>query len=74
MLQSILTPGQWRERKGAPPGVPHCYHQRRQPAETKTQELLGAQVESHRDEQESKREGEGTPRGIRLRVITLEGP
>jgi hypothetical protein len=34
-------------------------------------ELLDAQVESRRDEQESKRE---TPRGVRLRVSTLKGP
>ena len=34
-------------------------------------ELLGAQVESHRDEQESV---EATPRGVRLRVNTLKGP
>ena len=36
----------------------HCYRQRRQPVKTKTQELLDAQVESHRDEQESKGKGE----------------
>ena len=34
-------------------------------------ELLDVQVESRRDEQESKRE---TPRGVRLRVSTLKGP
>ena len=34
-------------------------------------ELLVAQAESHRGEQES---GETTPRGVRLRVITLKGP
>jgi len=33
--------------------------------------LLGAQVELHRDEQESE---EATPRGVRLTVITPEGP
>jgi len=40
----------------------------------KTQELLVVQVESHRDEQESKGKEKGTPRGIRLRVIMLKGP
>ena len=34
-------------------------------------ELLVAQVESRRDEQESE---ETTPRGVRLRVNTLKGP
>jgi hypothetical protein len=34
-------------------------------------ELLDAQVESCRDEQESERE---TPRGVRLKVSTLKGP
>jgi hypothetical protein len=34
-------------------------------------ELLGVQVESCRDEQESV---EATPRGVRLRVNTLKGP
>jgi hypothetical protein len=34
-------------------------------------ELLGAQVESCRDEQESE---EATPRGVCLRVVTLKGP
>jgi hypothetical protein len=34
-------------------------------------ELLDAQVESRRDEQESRG---ATPRGVCLKVITLEGP
>jgi len=34
-------------------------------------ELLGVQVESRRDEQESV---EATPRGVRLEVNTLKGP
>jgi hypothetical protein len=40
----------------------------------KTQELLVAQVESREGEQESKGKEKGTPRGICLRVIMLEGP